>query len=113
MEAFTTFLSGVWELFQSVTVPVLNITFAHMWLGIFVVGISISILRPLLGIGFGAVNNILSGLSGKRGYDRSYSKKAPRAQKEIMPNNPSNRDYPNYNVAGLLPEHKRKSFWRK
>ena len=70
MEAFTTFLAGVWELFTSVTVPGINISFAQMWLGVFVVGLSISILRPLLGIGAGAIKNILH--AGKRGYDRAY-----------------------------------------
>lgn len=80
MEAFTTFLAGVWELFQSVTVPILNITFAQMWLGVFVVGISISILRPLLGIGFGAVNNLIS--AGKRGYDGAYSRAKARQRED-------------------------------
>lgn len=74
MALFTSFLASVWDLFTNVNVPVLNITFAQLWLGIFVVGVSIMILRPLLGIGAGAVNNILHGLSGKRGYDRAYKK---------------------------------------
>ena len=85
MEAFTTFLANVWELFTSVTVPGLNITFGEMWLGIFVVGVSIMILRPLLGIG-GSLGhdaaNIFRG-AAKRGYDRSYTKyRKDRERKE-------------------------------
>lgn len=76
MNEFTEFLAGCWRMFTDVQVPVLNISFAQLWLGVFVVGISISILRPLLGIGFGAVNNILS--AGKRGYDRAYSRSKAR-----------------------------------
>ena len=76
MSEFTQFLSDCWRMFSDVQVPILNISFAQMWLGIFVVGISIVILRPLLGIGFGTANNIFSGVAraSKRGYDRSYSK---------------------------------------
>lgn len=76
MNAFAQFLADCWRLFTDVQVPILNISFAQLWLGIFVVGVSIVILRPLLGIGFGAANNIFSGVAraGKRGYDRSYTK---------------------------------------
>ena len=77
MSEFTTFLSDCWRMFEEVNVPVLNIPFSKFYLGIFVVGISIVILRPLLGIGgSGFASNIFHGISGatKRGYDRSYSK---------------------------------------
>lgn len=77
MEDFTTFLADCWHLFEEVQVPVLNISFAKLYLGVFVVCISIIILRPLLGIGgSGFASNIFHGVSGvaKRGYDRSYSK---------------------------------------
>lgn len=76
MNEFTQFLSDCWRMFEEVQVPILNISFAKFWLGIFVVGISISILRPLLGIGANAANdatNIFRG-AAKRGYDRSYAK---------------------------------------
>lgn len=77
MSEFTTFLADCWRMFEDVQVPVLNISFAKLYLGVFVVGISIIILRPLLGIGgSGFASNIFHGVSGaaKRGYDRSYSK---------------------------------------
>lgn len=85
MLLFTTFLANVWELFTSTPVPGLNLTFGQMWLGIFVVGVSIMILRPLLGIG-GALGrdatNIFRG-AAKRGYDRSYTKyRRERERKE-------------------------------
>ena len=77
MSDFTEFLADCWSMFENVNVPVLNISFAKLYLGVFVVGISIIILRPLLGIGgSGFASNIFRGVSGsvKRGYDRSYSK---------------------------------------
>lgn len=92
MSEFTIFLADCWRMFEEVQVPVLNISFAKLYLGAFVVGISIVILRPLLGIGAGGVSNIMHGLSRKRGYDRAYSKRA-QSQRYIMPKNPSPRDY--------------------
>ena len=77
MSEFTQFLADCWRMFEDVNVPVLNISFAKLYLGVFVVGISIIILRPLLGIGgSGFASNIFHGVSGaaKRGYDNSYSK---------------------------------------
>lgn len=77
MSEFTTFLADCWRMFEEVQVPVLNISFAKLYLGVFVVGISIIILRPLLGIGgSGFASNIFHGIrgAGKRGYDNSYSK---------------------------------------
>lgn len=77
MQEFTTFLSDCWNMFEQVQVPVLNISFAKLYIGVFVVGISIIILRPLLGIGgSGFASNIFHGITGagKRGYDNSYSK---------------------------------------
>lgn len=76
MNDFTKFLADCWRMFTDVTVPGINITFAQLYLGIFVVGISIMILRPLLGIGGGFVN-LLTGkaaVAAKRGYDKSYAK---------------------------------------
>ena len=77
MSEFTAFLADCWRMFEEVNVPVLDISFAKLYLGVFVVGISIIILRPLLGIGgSGFASNIFHNVSGslKRGYDRSYSK---------------------------------------
>ena len=77
MSEFTQFLADCWRMFEEVNVPILNISFAKFYLGIFVVGVSIMILRPLLGIGgTGFGNNIMRGIKGatKRGYDRAYRK---------------------------------------
>lgn len=76
MSEFTAFLADCWRMFEQVQVPVLNISFAKLYLGVFVVSISIIILRPLLGIGgTGFAHNLFHGLtSGKRGYDRAYSR---------------------------------------
>lgn len=76
MSEFTTFLADCWRMFEEITVPVLNISFAKLYIGVFVVCISIMILRPLLGIGgTGFAHNLFHGLtSGKRGYDNSYSR---------------------------------------
>jgi len=60
LEEVTTFLAGIWSIFTENNVPILNISFAQLWLGIFVVGVSTIILRPLLGIGAGALQNVAS-----------------------------------------------------
>lgn len=60
------FFRSLWDIFEEVQVPLLNISFSQLYLGAFVVSVSIAILRPLLGIGAGAVNNISRGLSSAR-----------------------------------------------
>lgn len=75
MSELTQFLSDCWRMFTDVEVPGIGITFAQLYLGVFVVGLSIAILRPLLGIGGGFINLISgAGKSAKRGYDRAYNK---------------------------------------
>lgn len=76
MEEIKTFLADCWRMFTDVNVPGINISFAKLYLGIFVVGVATIILRPLLGIGFGGLSNLTTGIAraGKRGYDRAYSK---------------------------------------
>lgn len=77
MSDFTSFFADIWRLFQEVNVPVLNISFADLWIGVFVVSISIVILRPLLGIGgSGFAGSIFRGIRGsvKRSGDSGYSK---------------------------------------
>lgn len=72
MSEMTQFLADCWRMFTEVQVPGINISFGELYLGIFVVGISIMILRPLLGIGGGFIN-LMTG-TAKRGYDRAYGK---------------------------------------
>lgn len=68
-------LSQVWDLFEEVQVPGLGISFASLWLGSFVVMVSIVILRPLLGIGAGA-SRLISGV-GKRAISHRRRGSAP------------------------------------
>lgn len=96
MSEFTTFLADCWRLFEEVNVPILNISFAKLYLGVFVVGVSIMILRPLLGIGgVGFGNNIMSGI--KRGYDRAYKRsEASRRSREAEARARYNNSYEHY-----------------
>lgn len=58
IQLVTTFLAGIWDLFEQTSVPGLNLSFAQLYLGVFVVSVSIMILRPLLGIGASVVHMI-------------------------------------------------------
>lgn len=77
---FTSFFAALWSIFEDVTVPILNISFAQLWIGLFVCGLSCSILMPLIGIGGGAAEGI-SG-AAKRGANsiRSKNRAKKRAQ---------------------------------
>lgn len=67
MSEFLEFFASIWRLFDEIDVPGLGISFSELWLGAFVVCISIVILRPLLGIG-GSASRIVTGI-GKRSVD--------------------------------------------
>lgn len=41
----------IWRFFSELSIPILDITFAQLYLGIFVVGVSLIVIRLLLGIG--------------------------------------------------------------
>lgn len=43
-------LASFWRLFTELQVPGLGISFSVLWLGVFAVGFSMMILRPILGI---------------------------------------------------------------
>ena len=60
MSAFTSLFAKFWDLFTSLRVPILNISFASLYLGVFVVTLSIRLLFPLFGIGASGVSNLLS-----------------------------------------------------
>lgn len=57
MNALGSILALGWEFF-ALPVPVLGISFAALYVGVFVVSLSISLLVPLLGVGRGAVNSV-------------------------------------------------------
>lgn len=59
----TSFFSSLWDLFTDVQVPLLGISFASLWIGVFIVAFSITLLRPVLGIGAGALNTLSKGIS--------------------------------------------------
>lgn len=69
MNDFVEFFRQLWRIFDEVQVPALNISFAQLWIGVFVVAVSISILRPLLGIGASAARSIIG--VGKRSISNS------------------------------------------
>lgn len=52
MDILVTTLSKVWEIFEQVNVPILGISFARLYLSVFVINLSTVILRPILSIGF-------------------------------------------------------------
>lgn len=52
MDILVTTLSKVWEMFEQVNVPILGISFARLYLSVFVINLSTVILRPILSIGF-------------------------------------------------------------
>ena len=60
MSSVTSLLASFWRLFSSLRVPLLGISFAELYLGAFVVTLSIKILFPLLGIGADSVRNLVS-----------------------------------------------------
>lgn len=52
MDIFVTTLSKAWDMFEQVDVPILGISFARLYLSVFVINLSTVILRPILSIGF-------------------------------------------------------------
>lgn len=51
MEVVFEVLKMAWGFFSQIECPFLGISFASLFIGVFVVGFSIRLLRPLLGIG--------------------------------------------------------------
>lgn len=58
LEFFKEIFGSIWDGMSTITVPLLNIPVTDFLLGMFVVGVSIGILFPLLGIGGGISNAI-------------------------------------------------------
>lgn len=67
LNAITTFFSQVWQV-MTINHPVIGIPFSVIYVGIFAIGFSITILRPVLGIGAGVVGDISK--SARRSRDR-------------------------------------------
>ena len=51
MQTVFTVLAMAWGFFSEVQCPFLGISFASLFLGVFVVGFSVRLLKPLLGLG--------------------------------------------------------------
>lgn len=53
----TSFLASIWSAFSSLQVPLLGISFATLYTGVFVVVFSMLILKPILGIAQSAAHS--------------------------------------------------------
>lgn len=53
----TGFLASIWSAFSGLQVPLLGISFATLYTGVFVVAFSMLILKPILGIAQSAVHS--------------------------------------------------------
>lgn len=57
LNAITGFFAQIWQI-MTINHPVIGIPFSVIYLGAFAIGFGIIILRPLLGIGAGAIGDI-------------------------------------------------------
>lgn len=60
IQAFLQILGSIWDGLFGLTSPFWGLTFKQIFVGLFVVLISIRVLFPLLGIGAGVLNNVTS-----------------------------------------------------
>lgn len=58
LQFFKEIFESIWDGMSNITVPLLNISVTQLLLGMFVAGIAIGILYPILGIGGGISNTI-------------------------------------------------------
>ena len=72
LNAITSFFASLWQMF-GINHPLLGIPFSTIYLGAFAIGFSITILKPLLGIGAGAVADIHSRKPSKSDYGKRSS----------------------------------------
>lgn len=84
LNAITTFFAQIWQIF-TIQHPVIGIPFSVIYLGIFAISFSVLILKPILGIGYGAVGDISSGArsayrKSRQNSYRTYEKKRSRAE---------------------------------
>lgn len=73
LQAITSFFRQVWNVF-TIDHPLIGIPFSVIYLGVFAIAFSIVILRPLLGIGGGVIDNISSSARNARRSAISRSK---------------------------------------
>ena len=71
MQEIGSLFAQFWHIFEEIDVPILNIKFSTLYLGVFAVSFSLLILRPILGIGGGLSRGIAGlGKSAKSRLDR-------------------------------------------
>lgn len=74
---FKNVVMSIWSGMETIIVPLINIPVTSLLVGLFVVGIAIGILNPLLGIGGGIVDSFVSG--AHRSASRANARAASRA----------------------------------
>lgn len=57
LNAITGFFAQIWQI-MTINHPVIGIPLSVIYLGVFAIGFGITMLRPILGIGAGAVGDI-------------------------------------------------------
>lgn len=73
MQGFMTILGQIWNGIFGLQSPFWGLTFKQIFVGLFVVLISIRVLFPLLGLGAGVLNNVSSLASRRAKSSRSGS----------------------------------------
>lgn len=67
MSSIYTIFTDVWNKFFGVVEPHLGISFGSIYLGVFVVGVSLRVLMPLIGVGGAGFNSTVGSLRRGRG----------------------------------------------
>lgn len=84
MQEIGSLFAQFWHIFEELDVPVLNIKFSVLYLGIFAVSFSLLILRPILGVGGTFANGVAGiGKSARSSIRRSIDKTSPRKPVEV------------------------------
>lgn len=75
----TSFLAQIWNAFSSLQVPLLGISFATLYTGVFAVGFSLLILKPILGIAQSAAHskNRITSRHNNNKPNRGYNNENP------------------------------------
>lgn len=81
LEFFRRVFAQMWVGMSNINVPLLDIPVTRFLIGMFVVGVAIGILNPLLGIGGGIVDAFVAGAH------RSQARAESRASRRVARNN--------------------------
>lgn len=72
LDAISAVIQNSWKMLTSVQVPGLDISFAALFLGLFLVSTGMTFLSAVLGFGFGGISNLGYFTSGNAGANASY-----------------------------------------